>query len=346
MYRSAGLRISADAAVNVDVLAQAVELRRRRLPFVLASVIWRRAPSSGQQGSQAVILPDGAVRGWLGGACAEPTVIVEALACLGHGESRLLCLGPPTGRDRHRSPVSGQADEGGDGLRSIVMACDSEGAMEIYLEPSLPAPRVVVIGRSPAVDAIAAVAGAIGWEAAIIDDGGRPDDHEHPELVRTSLDLSSPTTDRATAVVVATQGHYDDVALAAALGTDAGYIGVVASARRAEAMRDYLRTQGFGDEDLARVHAPAGMDLGRIPNREIAAAVIADLVARRAGGQLVADIARSPEDRSAEAVDPVCGMTILRADARYHAVHDGDCYYFCASGCQQRFEADPVAFIA
>ena len=218
--------------------------------------------------------------------------------------------------------------------------------MEIYLEPNLPAPQVVVIGRSPAVDAIAAVAAAIGWDAVIIDDGGQPDDHERPELVRTSLDLTSLTIDQATAVVVATQGHYDDIALAAALGTDAGYIGLVASAKRAEAMNDYLRTQGFGDDALARIHAPAGIDLGRIPNREIAAAVMADLVARRAEGQLVVDSAGLSQDRLEEAVDPVCGMSVLVADARYRTVHQGSDYYFCAPGCQQRFEAEPAAFVA
>lgn len=327
-------------------MARAVELRAQRRPFVLASVIWRRAPSSGQQGSQAVILSDGTVRGWLGGACAEPTVIIEALACLDHGQPRLLCLGPTNGRDRSRSPVPGQADDDSDGLRSIAMACDSEGAMEIYLEPNLPAPQVVVIGRSPAVDAIAAVATAIGWDAVIIDDGGQPDDHESPELVRTSLDLSSLAVDPATAVVVATQGHYDDLALSAALGTDAGYIGLVASAKRAEAMRDYLRTQGFDDDDLARISAPAGMDLGRIPNREIAAAVIADLVARRAEGQLAFDAEAAPEERPVEAIDPVCSMTVLVSDARYHTVHNGADYYFCASGCQQRFEAEPALFVS
>ena len=332
--------------MNVDVMARAVELRQQRQPFVMASVIWRRAPSSGQQGSQAVILPDGSVRGWLGGACAEPTVIVEALACLDHGEPRLLCLGPSDGRDRSRSADTGSTDEHSDGLRSIAMACDSEGAMEIYLEPSLPAPQVVVIGRSPAVDAIAAVATAVGWDAVIIDDGGQPDDHERPELVRTSLDLSSLTVDLATAVVVATQGHYDDVALAAALGTDAGYIGLVASAKRADAMNDYLRTQGFGDDDLARISSPAGLNLGRIPNREIAAAIMADLVARRAEGHLAADTKAVSQDRPEEAVDPVCGMTVLVGDARYRSIHGGITYCFCAPGCQQRFEAQPAEFVS
>jgi len=208
----------------------------------------------------------------------------------------------------------------------------------------MPAPQVVVIGRTPCVDAICAVALALGWDAVIVDVDGLPADHECPELVRTSLDLDEVCVDSATAVVVATQGHYDDAALSAALGTDAGYIGLVASAKRAQAMGDYLRTQGFGDRDLARICAPAGLDLGRIPNREIAAAVVADLVARRAGGLLSVEGGAASPDRPVEATDPVCGMTVLVAEARYHTVYNGADYYFCAPGCRQRFEADPAGF--
>ncbi|WP_420638888.1 XdhC family protein [Candidatus Poriferisocius sp.] len=335
--------------MNVEVMARAVALRSQRRPFVLASVIWRRGPSSGQQGSQAVILADGAVRGWLGGACAEPTVVSEALRCLDDGEPRLLCLGSSPGRERFRDSDGGHEGDGtenGNGMRVMAMNCESEGAMEIYLEPSLPAPQVVVIGRTPAVDAIAQVAEAIGWDAVVIDDGGVADDHARPELVRTRLDLDGLTVDRATAVVVATQGHYDDVALAAALGTDAGYIGLVASAKRADAVREHLQRQGFGADDLARISAPAGLDLGRIPNREIAAAIMADLVARRADGTLAADAAPGAEDRPVEAIDPVCGMTVMVASSRHRATHEGVDYHFCAPGCRERFDADPGAYLA
>lgn len=319
--------------MDIDVLAQAVELSESRQPFVLASVVWRRGPSSGQQGSKAVVLTDGTVRGWLGGACAEPSIVHHALQSITTGQPVLMFLGQP-------DELDGRNHEG---LTSIAMACESEGAMEVYLEPNLPVPQLVVVGRSPAADGLAGVARAVGWGAVVIDEGGQPDEHAAPELVQTKLDMTELAIDRATAVVVATQGHYDDLALVEALATDAGYIGLIASQKRADAVLDSLRSRGVDDDNRARVQAPAGLDLGRVNNAEIAIAVMADLVARRARGELraVAGVA-SPR---LEAVDPVCGMTVFVADAKYHSVHDGADYWFCAGGCQRAFEAEPASFL-
>ena len=131
--------------MELDVLARAVALRERREPFALATVVWRRSPSSGHLGSKALILSDGTMQGWLGGACAQPTVVHEALAAMSDGRSRLLLLGQP-------DDLGVRPD---DGILKVPMACESEGAMEIYLEPVLPAPQVVIIGRSPAVFTLA-----------------------------------------------------------------------------------------------------------------------------------------------------------------------------------------------
>ncbi len=321
--------------MDVSVLAEAVELTEQRVPYVLATVVWRRGPSSGRQGSKAVVLADGTVRGWLGGACAEPSVVRHARECLETGEPALLFLGQP-------GELDGRSQEG---VRSIAMACESEGALEVYLEPHRPEPQVVVVGRSPAVDALAEMAIAVGWRATIIDDGGNPDEHVRPEIVRTKLDLSDLGIDGATAVVVATQGHYDDLALEAALAFDPGYIGLVASERRAIAVVDHLTGRGVGCSETARVHAPAGLDLGAVANAEIAVAVMADLVARRANGELVATGSGQASLR-AEATDPVCGMTVLVDDAKYHTVHEGDDYWFCAPGCLRAFSSDPQTFLS
>jgi xanthine dehydrogenase accessory factor len=238
--------------VDAEVLAEAVQLTRARTPFALATVVWRRAPSSGHIGSKGIILSDGTVRGWLGGACAQPTVVREALASLEDGEARLLFMGSPD------ELAAREHDE----AITVPMACESEGAMEIYLEPFLPVPQLVVLGRSPAVHALTVQARSLGWDLTVIDDGGEPDEHPHPELVRTTLDLGGLGIGPSTAIVVATQGHYDDLALRVALDTDAGYIGVVAAEKRASALLELLREQGVDDAQLARVHAPAGLDLG------------------------------------------------------------------------------------
>ncbi|MCY4665194.1 MAG: XdhC family protein [Acidimicrobiaceae bacterium] len=321
--------------MDVSVLAEAVELTEHRVPYVLATVVWRRGPSSGRQGSKAVVLADGTVRGWLGGACAEPSVVRHARECLETGEPALLFLGQP-------DELDGRSQEG---VRSIAMACESEGALEVYLEPHRPEPQVIVVGRSPAVDALAELAIAVGWQATVIDDGGNPVEHTRPELVRTKLDLSDLGIDGATAVVVATQCHYDDLALEAALASDAGYMGLIASEKRASTVLDHLRSRGVATAELDRVHAPAGLDLGAVANAEIAVAVMADLVARRARGELVA-AGSGPAPVRPEAMDPVCGMTVLVDDAKYHTVHDGADYWFCAPGCKRAFTADPQAFSA
>jgi xanthine dehydrogenase accessory factor len=220
---------------------------------------------------------------------------------------------------------------------TVPMACESDGAVEVFLEPVLPRPQVVVIGRSPAVSTLADLAVAIGWDAAVVDDGGDAAGYAHPELVRTTLDLDGLGIGNASAVVVATQGHYDDLALEAALATDAGYVGLVSSAKRAASTIELLRGRGLADEQLCRIVAPAGLDLGAIENAEIAVAVLADLVARRAAGGFGA--VAPPLDSPALEVDPICGMAVDPATAKYRAVRDGVGYFFCSPGCKAAFEA-------
>ncbi|HEX6332095.1 MAG TPA: XdhC family protein [Actinomycetota bacterium] len=316
-----------------NVLALANDLSERGEPFVLATVVWRRAPSSGKEGSTAIVTPDRRVRGWLGGACAEPTVIRESLKALEEGTPRLLFLGPP----------EELAARGREGVVTVPIACQSEGALEVYVEPVLPQPQLVVIGRSPAVATLTRMADALGWRTVVVDDGGTAEDYPQAGRVMTSMDLVPANVSERSLVVVATQGHYDEEALEQALATPAGYVGLVASRRRAESVLGYLRDRGVPDEALARVHAPAGLDLGPIAHEEIAVAILAELVRERASGNLEA--APPAEVPRHEELDPVCGMTVDVASARHRAVHAGSTYYFCSASCQTRFEEDPARFV-
>jgi xanthine dehydrogenase accessory factor len=205
---------------------------------------------------------------------------------------------------------------------------------------------MVVIGRSPAVDAMARLAGALGWRATVVDDRGSAADHPGVEKLVTTLDLPSVGVDDRTFVVVATQGHYDEEGVERALATPAAYVGLVASRKRAEAVLAYLRDRGVAEEQLARVRAPAGLDLGPVAAEEIAVAILAELVKLRAAGGPAAGAASSPISEVHEAIDPVCGMTVRVADARHIATHEGRTYYFCSAGCRSRFEADPAAHTA
>ena len=317
-----------------EVLELANELTRRGEPFVLATVVWRRAPSSGKEGSTALVTPDRRVRGWLGGACAEPTVIREALKALEEGTPRLLFLG---GEEELLLAARGR-----DGVVTVPIACQSEGALEVYVEPVLPQPHLVVIGRSPAVGSLATMAGVLGWRTVVVDEGGLAEDYPGAGSVITTLDLGEAGVTDRSIVVVATQGHYDEAALEAALATPAPYVGLVASRKRAESVLGYLRDRGVSQVQLARVHAPAGLDLGKVAHEEIAVAILAELVRERAAGALAA--APPAEIPRHEALDPVCGMTVDVAGAKYSSAYDGTTYYFCSAGCLQRFEDDPARF--
>jgi len=303
---------------------------------VLATVVWRRSPSSGKAGATALITSDGRVRGWLGGACAEPTVVREARRALEEGTPRLLFLGPPEELAGHER----------DGVVTVPIACQSEGAMEVHVEPVLPRLQIVAIGRSPAAIALAAMAAALGWRSVAVDDGGDPADHPGADRVVTTLDLDRAGVDQRSFVVVATQGHYDEAALEQALATPAAYIGLVASQKRAEAVLGYLRDRGVDENALVRVHAPAGLDLGRIDSEEIAAAILAEIVRLKAEDGLHGPAAVDRTAADHEEIDPVCGMTVEVADARYRSVHDGHTYYFCSAGCLASFETDPASYVS
>jgi xanthine dehydrogenase accessory factor len=269
-----------------DVLIRAGELASAGTPFALATVVNVRRPASARRGDRAVVTPDGAVYGWVGGSCSEPTVVREALAALGDGESRLV---------------------------STEGSCASEGAVEILVEPQLPAPVLAIVGESPAADTLARLAEAIDW--------------------RVSRELD----EHADAVVVATMGRGDEEALERALSGPAGYVGLVASRRRAEAVASSLRSAGVQDEALARLKSPAGLDLGPIRQEEVAVAILAELVAWRHS--------RAPSGPPPdEVVDPVCGMTVSLAGAETF-VYRGTTYAFCCSSCRARFEAEPSRYL-
>jgi xanthine dehydrogenase accessory factor len=320
-----------------DVLDRAVELRGRGEPFVLATVVWRRGPSSGKEGYRALITASGAVHGWIGGACAEPTVVREGRKALEEGVPKLLFLGTPDELE----------NVGRDDVTTVPISCQSEGALEIYVEPVAPPPHLVVAGRSPMVTALTSMARAIGWEPVVVD----PDDphgRDHPDASRVvgQLDFARAGVSERSLVVVATQGHYDEDAVEQALATSPAYLGLVASHSRSESVRGYLRDRGFTEEQMAQVHGPAGLDLGRVSHREIAVAVLADLVQRKAAGELpLAAEASTAQAQVPEAADPVCGMTVDVESAKHTAEHEGVTYYFCCPGCRKAFRDDPKAFL-
>ena len=304
-----------------DVLERASELARQGQAFALATVVWRQGPSSGQLGGRAIITASGEVHGWIGGACAEPAVIREARQVIAKGESRLLLLGT---REQFGEAVP-------EGMTVVPISCQSEGALEVFIEPVQPAPRLVVVGRSPMAQTLTGLAQVLGWRTALVD----------------GPDFSAADADEYSLVVVATQGHGDEEAVEQAIAARPAYLGLVASLRRGDAVRGYLADRGLPKDQLDRVKAPAGLDLGRTSHKEIAVAILAELVQLRAAGALGAATAAevAAAKAPAEATDPVCGMTVAADKSSHPLEHDGVTYYFCRVGCRQEFERNPAAFV-
>jgi len=300
-------------------------LAGRREPYARVTVVWARSPVSARAGDAALVTADGRLRGWVGGSCAEPIVVAQALDALADATPRLVHLAPP-----------GELPPEREGLVVAPVTCASEGSLEVFVDPRLPAPHLVAVGRSPLVEALATMAGAVGFDVTV---------YEREDGQGLSGPGSGVTVDLAKAgagpdsfVVVATMGRYDEDAVDAALASGARYVALVASERRAKTV-----LAGVAEADRARVHAPAGLDLGDLPHIEIAVAILAQIVAEKA---TAAAVVAAPRVEPKTAIDPVCGMTVEIATAADRFEHEGVTYWFCASGCRRRFERDPAAFLS
>jgi xanthine dehydrogenase accessory factor len=218
------------------------------------------------------------------------------------------CSEPTVVREALRALADGESR-----VARMEGGCASEGVVEVLIEPVLPSPLLAIVGESPAARTLAELAGVVGWR------------------------VRREGVEGADAVVVATMGHGDEELLAAALASGAGYIGLVASSRRAGSVLAELRARGVEEEDVLRVRAPAGLDLGPSSQEEIAVAILAELVAWR---HTRPDESPVPH----EAVDPVCGMTVAVQVAAERVVHEGVTVVFCSAHCRARFEAEPARY--
>jgi xanthine dehydrogenase accessory factor len=320
-----------------DILIEAAERAAGGRAFVLATVVRRRAPSSARPALKALVLPDGSLRGWIGGSCIEPVVRREGLEVLEEGVPRRLVLAP----DTSRAP----AEDAEPDLHVHPMTCHSGGTVEILLEPYLPAPLLELYGDSPVTEALAAMAPPLGWRVSRHPD---PDEPPAPETAETGTDEAGPPAIRL--AVVATMGVWDESAAARALSAGARYVGLVASPRRTAEVRRRLVDRGLPEERLARLVGPAGLDLGAESPAEIAVSILAEIVGRRdllrgsAGGGAAEGAATDAAAPPVLAVDPVCGMEVDPATARFTLTLGDREYFFCCEGCREKFGADPAAF--
>jgi xanthine dehydrogenase accessory factor len=290
------------------------ELTESGEPFVTATVVRVQRPTSVEPGSVAIVRGDGTIEGFVGGVCAEHSVRLYSLKAIDSGEPLLLRIMPeaevPAPDDASIDAAHEVASE--DGAVTVKNPCLSGGALEIFLEPALPAPRVVVAGDSLIAAAVRSLAPEFGLDLALASPG-------YGDL----------------ALVVAAHGRDELSALRAGLEAGVPYVGLVASPKRGAAVIEELRSDGVAGELLDRVETPAGLDIGARTPAEIALSILARIIeVRRRDGVPARSASTAPQT----AIDPVCGMTVVIAGDTPSLGRDGETFYFCCQGCKRTFE--------
>ncbi len=275
---------------------RAQELAERGEAFVAATVVRAQRPTSAKAGDTALVLGDGTIEGFVGGDCAEESVRVHALAAIEGGEPLLLRI----------VPFGGEAESG---VVTVQNPCLSGGMIEVFLEPVLRAPRVLVEGDTPIVHALMRIGAELGLDMVGVEGGSfepRPGD---------------------LALIVAGHGRDEPPALRRGLEAGLPYVGLVASRKRGDGVIGELRGDGVPDELLERIDTPAGLDIGARTPAEIALAILAKVVAVRRAGRV-----------SEAALDPICGMTVAALPGTPSVEHEGATVFFCSEGCKAKFE--------
>lgn len=305
--------------------------------FVTATVVRALPPTSGKPGDKAIIHADGRMTGWIGGGCAQPVVIKEALKAQADGHPRLVRI----------SPSDSNPEEG---IVDYTMTCHSGGALDIYLEPVKPKPQIVILGRSPVAQFLARLGSTIGYGVSMVSSESPKDGIAGVENVAADdFKLPAGKITAQTFVVVSTQGEGDEEALEQAINSDAVYVAFVASKTKAGKVLEFLKSRGVSAEKISRVKAPAGLDLGATSPEEIAVSMLAEIVQMRASA---AKASAKPAATlglnviQTEAKDPICGMMVEKGKAKHKSEFHGQMFYFCCAGCKQKFEQSPERYLA
>ena len=326
-----------------DFYDQVQILRNSDNPFVIATVVRAEKPTSAKVGAKAIISGDGNLSGWIGGSYAEPTVKREAKKALQDGQPRFIRLCPPE--------KMGQVPQ--EGVIEIALTCISGGTLEIYIEPQLAQPHLVVIGHLATAEALVSLGKDLGWRVSLMGLDVTQERFPSADQLVDELDFSKLSITKNTHIVVASHGNYDEDMLVAALQSEAPYVALIASKKRSSAILPYLNEASLTKEQIARLKYPAGLDFGAVTPEEIALSILAEIIQRRRQSpKPVYDNASEmrlelpvTQNNVLEAIDPVCGMIVEIATAHFISEYRDKTYYFCASGCKRSFDKEPGKYI-
>jgi xanthine dehydrogenase accessory factor len=299
--------------MSASMSRRARQLADQGESFVTATVVRAQSPTSVTAGNTALVLGDGTIEGFVGGSCAEHSVRAYSLRAIQDGEPLLLRI-LPFGDDPDVGPA-GREVASEDGAVTVQNPCLSGGAIEVFMEPVLPAPRVLVVGDTPIAGAVMRIGSELGLDVVAAD--GDAIDPRAGDL----------------ALVVAAHGRDELTALRRGLEVGLPYVGLVASRKRGDGVIGELRGEGLPQQLVARIEVPAGLEIGAHTPAEIALSILAKVVEVRR-----AKPAPPPKAPAETAIDPICGMTVVVGPGTPTAEHDGQTVHFCSESCRAEFE--------
>jgi xanthine dehydrogenase accessory factor len=312
-----GVAVEGSHRIADDVLELLREYTANGTPCALATVVRVEPPTSARPGDKAVITADGRLRGWIGGSCSEPVVRREALRALAEGTPQLVKIvaAEEVRQTRKRGELT------------VATTCPSGGSLDIFIEPRLPRPLLLVFGETPVAETLAKLGELTGFRTRTV---------MQAELAT----LSVPSADAW--AVVATMGHYDEDAVEAALAHPDLDVSLIASSRRAAAVRVELVARGLDEHTLGRLRTPAGKVRG-VTQEQIALLALAEVVTARQKRGPKQPVHETPP--VVFATDPVCGMTVDPLTATHRADFGGTTFWFCSAGCKVEFEKTPERYL-
>lgn len=313
------------------------DLYKTKEPFAIALVVNRQIPSSGKPGDKAIIQQDGKIIGWIGGGCTRGIILKEAATAMQDGKPRLVRIG---GADSANSNPN---------VKEYKMTCHSGGAVEVYIEPVLPRPQILIMGKSHVAMALSRISKAMDYTVNVFASGADAvafPDADHIFDSKLKNDFINPST----CIVVCTQGENDEDALEQALKSGVGYVSFISSRRKANAVFANLRARGLTMDQLKRVKTPAGLDINAKLSEEVAISILAEIIAfirkEDQANSLPGSIeAASPMEQNPDIfINPVCGIPVQKSTAKHIIEYKGENVYFCCDGCKVSFEKEPEKY--
>ncbi len=312
-------------------LNKASELLAKGEPFAVAEVVRYLSPISGKVGDKAIVFADGTVWGWIGGGCAQPAVIKEALQALKDGRPRLVRISPSSSQE--------------EGIVAYNITCHSGGTLDVYIEPVLPKPHILILGRSPVGRTLATLGKAINYSVSVAAPQADRESYPNADRVQADLDLSRVRIAPQTFIVVSTQGECDEEALEQALKTNSSYVAFIASKVKAAKVLQSISERGISTERLNQVRAPAGLNIRAGTEEEIAVSILAEIIQLSRSQAIEQNEITESLEQKEEARDPICGMTVSIRNTKDKSEFDGKPFYFCCGGCKQTFDRQPDKYV-